>query len=113
MIRPVQRGVATRRIGLDAILGKALHRVVSPCLESHVHAPTQVSRDGGPVAIQARGDLHSPFASQHTALGDRSIDDRQFVDTTWQKEKPLVLRNQPSSIGNGSHLDRRLGAIEE
>ena len=109
----VHRAVAPARVGLQAVLRKALADVVGGRLEGGVDAPAQIAKDRAAVALQRRHHLDRAVHRQDAAGRSRAQQGRQVVDAASREGEARGRRRQLAGIGDRRHLQRRLGAVEE
>jgi hypothetical protein len=111
--RLVHRRIAPGGIGGQAVLPETGGGIVGFGLQHDVDAPAQVAEHRPPVAFEGGDDLDHAVAVQLPAKGCGAQHMGQVIDAAGREFQPVFRHLQVAGIGDGAHLDGRLGAVEE
>ena len=108
------RGIAAAVIGAQAILAKALRRIVIRGFDHHVDTPTQILDHRAAIALFRSDHLHLAFMVQ---LGRPASTGRKTCASSSvpARREPQAVRcwRQAGGVGDCCHFDAALGAVEK
>ena len=107
------RGVVAGDVGHQPVLVEAGAHILARRLENDIHAPAQIAGDVASVAFLGADHLDLALVVQLAALGPGPHHMRQVLDPAGREGEAVGRGCQPRGVGDGGHLDRRLGAVEE
>ena len=109
----VEREIAPAGVGVGVVFLETVADVLGLAFDRDPHAHPDVVGNAAPVGFERRDHLDHALALEHPALGDRSGDEGNVLDTGRRVAQAVGRHRQPGGVADSGALDRGFRAIEK